>query len=162
MSIGLSLPGTDLQVELITSLTPELPRIRVEVGAVEYTAQGSIVGSGTHHEPFHIWNCDFLINRAQMNMLTAIYSEHDRLRRLLQTCDVLIEDLSEAYAERAPRTRALAINAPPVEVIGVDHIVYYAQFKGWFVQEPRFSKPYKHPKYFQVRFTMSETEKVPA
>lgn len=158
--IGLIMGDTNLSVTLITSLSPELPRIRTSLSSVEYTAQGAVAGSGSYYEPKHLWNFSFIIDIEQMKMLKAIYAEHEYRRRRLLDADVIVEDLSELYEERAPRSRALAANAPAIETIPPDHILYYARFKAWFTQEPRFAKPYKNPLIWTVEFTMTETARV--
>lgn len=164
LSIGL------LSVSLKLTPNTELPRIRAEIGGVEYTAQGSVVGTGASYEPKHIWNIEAIITKADALILKAIYAEHDRRRRALIDANVRINDSSELYVEPAPRTRDFATGAPTETTIiengSNDLIVYYAAFYGWFIAEPRISRPYSNPFNNNdkqiVNFTLTETDKVEA
>lgn len=162
--LTLSIAG--ITVTLQYALNAELPRQRIDItNPVRPTATGSIVGGGVQYEPQHTWTCEMIANDEQLQLIKLIYAEHD-YRRRTQSADanVLIWDESQFYEERAPRTRE---EIPGTAVIvypesgPTTHVVYYAQFKGWFTQAPVVAKPWKSGQLYSVRFALQETDKVP-
>lgn len=153
-----------LQVSFYQSLNVDLPRVRVNVGSVDYVATGSVVGRGTLYEPFHLWTFNALVDEEQMQLLKAIYALHDYQRRHFQDANVAIVDQSQLYEEPTPRTRAIVPGTSEILLPASAPIctLYYAVFAGWFNQEPRFAKPYKLGSLYSCQFTMQETDRVAA
>lgn len=138
----------------------ELPRTRVEISSISYTASGVAVGNGTYYEPRHIWNVSALCQDEQRDLLLLLYAEHDQRRRILASDpDVLIEDGTLLYGERYPRTRAIVPSTTEtlIPALTPTHCLYFAQFKAWFNQEPRITQM---DRTWRVDFALQETEKV--
>lgn len=159
MSLFLSIG--DLSVELAQFLNADCPRIRADIGNVTYTGSGVAVGNGTFYEPKHLWEVTAFCDPDQMQMVKLIYSQHDRLRRLRQPCDVLVVDVTELYEDSYPRTRSIAPGTAAINVPTVNptDCLYYAQFKAWFSQAPKLTKKGGD---WAVQFTLVETDVVVA
>ncbi|MBE9178592.1 hypothetical protein IQ268_08475 [Oculatella sp. LEGE 06141] len=159
--MSLILQIANLSVSLDVFASKEYPRIRADIGKVSYTAAGTPVGSGTFYEPKHLWDINVLLEDRELHLLKLIYAEHDFRRRSLQDANVTIIDTTQYYEERLPRTRAIAPGTEQLDLPEPNptHCLYYAQFKAWFSQEPRFD----HQRaYWGARFTLVETDKVAA
>jgi len=160
----ITLSISTLSVDIINLTSPTLPRIRGQVGNVTYTATGSNIGRGTVYEPFHIWDINAVVYEAEMQKLKAIYAIHDKNRRDLENADVTIDDKFQLYEEEYPRTRHKLSGTDEVLLPNATTpvaVCYYARFKGWFSQEPRFTYA-GFPTVFYVSMQLMETTKVPS
>lgn len=161
MTIDLTISGISVSLKLFDKAN--YPRIAADNQSdVTYTATGVAVGNGKAYEVKHLWNVEAYCSIAQEQALRLIWTEHDYLRRTLQTCDILVVDKSQLFQERSPRTRAIAVGTTAIvyPVTGTTtHVIYYAQFKAWMTGEPKFSKVGIHR---LASFSLYETVKVAA
>lgn len=155
--ITLSISGFSLDLKVSTSL--EYPRVRPTIASLNRVATGAVVGSGTHFEPPFVWNMSVLLTNEEKSTLDIIYAEHDRLRRAIQACDVLIYDTSELYTQLMPRSRPIVPGTTETQLpIGSPtHTQYYAQFQAWFTEAPRYM-PKRLDGLMGCSFTLTESE----
>lgn len=160
-TIDLSISGIAVSLRLFSS--EDYPRIAAAGNAgVTYTATGVAVGNGRADEAKHIWDLKTYCTLEQEQALRLIWAEHDYLRRSLQTCDINLSDKTQLFEERAPRTRALASGTTAIAYPATGtatHTLYYAQFKAWMTEKPKFSVAGLHR---LAAFTLYETGKVVA
>lgn len=140
MAIVLSIAG--ISVTLKETSSAEYPRQRISIAEVRHVATGSVAGTGTHYEPKFVWNLTAVtLDAEQKQLLDIVYYEHDRRRRALEPCDVVVDDRSARYTELLPRTRPIVPGTSEILYpAGVPtHAYYFPRFTAWFVKEPQYT-----------------------
>ncbi|MHC5897291.1 hypothetical protein [Nostoc sp.] len=139
---GITLILDNLSVTFTKFLDPKFPRARaLDGGKLEYSANGSSIGTGPVFEQPHLWTFSVYCTEQDMRILGAMYHESDARRRVLPqiNTEITLIDRVREYQERSPRTRVIAPGTSEV-MVGASHISYFAQFHVWFVAEPEFDK----------------------
>lgn len=156
MALEISISDINLKIENLTE--PSFTRARVNpVPQVEYSIYGAAIGDGPFFEPKHIWAVNCLLEREEMLVLEAIYSEFDKRRRTppYTNAEVLVWDTNQEFVEMVPSTRAIVPNTSQVTVAS-EYVSYFAQFKTWFVKPPEYEED---GSYIRASFTLQETSK---
>lgn len=158
MASGLTLRIAGLSVFLEQLTRFDLPRIRANIGQITHTSSGTPVEDGSFYEPRHIWEFQGLVTPEQQMLLSMIFSESDHRRRnQIANTQVFVDDETQVYTERFPRTRKLVPGASVINQPSVDptHVAYYARFQARFTKEPQFTWM---GIYYECRFSMLETK----
>lgn len=160
-TLDLSIAALSLSLKNFT--TDEYPRIGAsgQENNVIYTATGSIAGNGKSHEPKHLWSINVVCTATEEALLNLIWAEHDYLRRTNADANILVYDKTQYFYEQSPRSRALAptTTATNYPTVSPTHVYYFAQFKAWMPERPKFSN--SGVKRI-ASFTLLETDKVSA
>lgn len=154
--LTLSISGLSVNLEKFTN--DELPRSRVSAPATEYSAAGNSVGFGPAFESKFVWAGTVVLSATDAATLQLIYDEAEYQRLQGSDNSVLVNDLTQQYQERAPRSRAI-VPATSETAIAPNWVRYYAQFRA------RFTEPLKTSitgKICLVTFAMTEADLVPA
>lgn len=122
---------------------------------VEYSASGTPSISGVLYQPKHLWNFQCLCDFTQRNLIEAVAEEFDYRRRNLLDSDILLEDTTALFIERAPQTR-LAVGA--IDTIGASYLAYHAVFKVAITDVSKFTST---GRLDIISLTLAETIKVP-
>lgn len=107
------------------------------VSTMNRSINGSTSLSGRRHTPGHIWTiavAALFKNEDLADKTRELYWEYERQRKDGLKPKILIEDTSEYFFERGPRTRALADGAD--EIATTTGIKYYAKFYAHFNENP--------------------------
>lgn len=144
-----------LSLEISRVSNSQYPRAVVEpLPKVEYSINGSVVGDGPNFAPKSIWAINAFLKEEERDILIAIHSEFDYLRRTLQIADISLADYTLPYIERSPRTKALAPGTVEQTVEqNIGQLKYFATFKTWMVQPPQFENG---GRYTLASFTLQE------
>jgi hypothetical protein len=159
MTTGLTLIISTLSVNLNRFSTYDLPRVRVNVPEVKVTSAGTTVGDGTFYEPKHMWDVSVYVNETEKHLLKAIWAEFDRRRRLdvvSNSPDILVYDETDEYPDSYPRRRVIVPGTTQVNLpndAAPVSCAYFAVFRAWFTQEPRFTI---RGIYWEAKFTLFE------
>lgn len=155
MSLKLTLGTLSVTFDKFTNT--DYPRIKVNPATVEYSAAGTVALGGAHFESKHLWNFQAFCDRTQRNLIEAIACESDyRRRSQLLDADILLEDTTAVFIERAPQTRA---NVGIVDTIDGGFLVFDAIFKVIMTDVPKFTVS---GRLDILSLTLAETIKVPA
>lgn len=155
MSLTLSLAG--ISVTLDKFINNEFPRVTLQpLGAVEFSAYGSVALQGSYHEPKWIWTVTALIDPQQRALLDAIAYEFQTRRRELVDCDILLYDTTSPIIERSPRTRALVPDTAET-AIGGSHTQFFGQFFAGITDGPKYSQ---NGRKIVATLVLTETVKV--
>lgn len=159
MSSSIELEISGISVVLNRFTGTDLPRVPISTGQVTYAATGTAIGNGVSYEPKHLWTINALCTPDECDRLQLIWIEHDRLRRAQTYSDIWIIDRTEEFAERVPRTRAIAPDATErlFPAIASTHAFYYAKFAAWMPEAPKLRQ---EGKYRAVELTLYESDKI--
>lgn len=135
MSMILTLGGLSVTITKFTE--PSFPRVpAIETAKLEYSIHGNPIGTGAWYEAPHLWSFGAICTPHEADIISAIYSDFEAQRRAGKNAFIRLDDKVQEFVEKAPRTRALAVEASE-RAIGTTHVSYYAQFLVWFTQFPQ-------------------------
>lgn len=138
--IALALGSLSLTLDTFTSA--EYPRIRIQNGELERTANNALVIVGRAYEQPHLWDFTALIKPPQRDQLLVLYAEQQRLIRTYSaTYPILLTDTTQPYQEIAPRTRGKAPSPFGTESEPYTGFVsYFAQYYAVFAAPPALTQ----------------------
>lgn len=146
-----------LSVTIDRFVGEKYPRVHIDTGSTEYSMYGNLIGYGRAVEEPHMWTVEALVTMEEAEILTAMYWEHSRLKRIKSVPDVTVTDTTFVFTERSPRTRAKAASPFDTETtFATSYVKYYAQYYAWFQARPEIL--YRGHRYANVSFTLYETE----
>lgn len=154
MPLKLSIASLSVTFDKFTNT--EYPRIKVNPATVEYSSFGTPALGGTYYESKHLWSFTAFCDRIQRNQIEAIAFESDYRRRNLLDADILLEDTTAKFIERAPQTRT---HVGAIDLIDGGYLAYDAVFKVAFSDVPKFTQ---QGRLDILSLTLAETIKVPA
>jgi len=149
----------DLDLTIYHVLEARFPRTRADpVASLEYSVAGTPIIDGPSFEPKYIWQISCLLEDEEAAILRLIYNESDKKRRTAPYGgnEILIFDYFDPVEEKVPRTRAIAPDAVET-LVKSGYISYFAQFKGFLLKEPEFTKT---GIYKSANFTLVESSKI--
>lgn len=137
----LSVPDTAFQVVLPRFLGDRLPRANNSQVDVRVTSAGTPAIGGPTYRLKERWQIEAPCSEEDFFTLKLMREEIDHRRReRLEQPYILLDDYTEQFEERLPRTRALATDATEtLRPIGTPtHVLYYARFRVWMPRKPEF------------------------
>lgn len=136
MPIRFLLSINSLSLEIRHIPNASFPRARIEpLPKIEYSNNGSTILDGPIFAPKFSWPITAFLTANERDILEAIYVESDGLRRNFQPVGIDLSDFTLPYIESPPRSKPLASGSE--QVIG-NSIKYFAVFKTWMVEPPKF------------------------
>lgn len=159
MAISLTLSGLSLTLNKFTG-TDNIRSSFQPPSTIEFSALGTPAVGGIAVEAKQIWSFGAAVNGQERDILEAIISDFQLLRRNLLDYDILISDRTSRIVERLPRSRAL-VSGTSERLISTTHTAYFAQFKAVFTEIPKFTIPRDRcSKNSLVTLTLIETVRV--
>lgn len=154
MPLKLSIASLSVTFDKFTNT--EYPRIKVNPVTVEYSAHGTVALGGPLYESKYLWSFQAFCDFSQRNLIEAIANEFDYRRRNLMDADIMLEDTTAKFIERAPQTRT---HVGAIDLIDGGYLAYDAVFKVAITDVPKFTQ---QGRLDILSLTLAETIKVPA